>query len=98
MKIVEFLIAVLILTSVFSISFIIYSGMAEVAHEKLDGFNESLQIYHTRSLIEGLKAFGVPFDYSGELSENYREVLVGLNLVNYNPFNGKYEYLACWRF
>ena len=82
----------------FSISFIIYSGMARVAFEKLEGFNESLQIHYARNLLEGLKAFGVPFEYSGELSNDYQRVLLGLDFVNFNTFSGKYEYMTCWRF
>ncbi len=97
MKLVEFLVGLLLLTSVFSILFAVYRRMARVAYEKLEDFNNSLDVYHTRSLIQELTAFGIPFEFSGRLSSNYEAVLEGLSNTKFNPFTKKYEYLTCRR-
>ena len=97
MKSVEFLITISIILIAFSLFFKSYSEISDAALEKLNEFNQSIKIYHTRSLIESLRIFGNPFDYSGELSTQYLNVVDGLPSVTFNIISGKYEYLTCRR-
>ncbi|MBR9681892.1 MAG: hypothetical protein GOV00_03795 [Candidatus Altiarchaeota archaeon] len=86
-----------LLLTVFSTLFVVYAKMSATAFEKMEEFNHSIQVYHTRSLIESLRIFGGPFDYSGSLSDNQNRVVETLPFTRFNTFSGKYEYLACGR-
>ena len=91
------MISVSIMLTIFSLFFTVYSDISEVALQKLGEFNTSIQIYQTQSLIKSLRTFGGPFEYSGDLSKHYGDVLQDTEGIFFNLISGKYEYLSCGR-
>ncbi len=96
MKSVEFLIALLVVITLYSILFQFFNTASISAEEKVKKAGEELEIAEVSSLISAICYFGYPFDYTGPLPR--------VNELNtdcrafYNPVTMRYEFESCRRY